>query len=374
MKRPPQPAQQHRGAALLMAMLTVMLVATLASAALWQQWRSIEIESAERQRTQLAWVLTGALDWTRLILQEDARSSGIDHLSEPWALPLAEARLSSFLAMDKNNNADTSSEAFLSGQISDQQALLNLNNLVDNGKRSDGWMRVLTRLFSQLNLPRSELTLLSDGLLRATQAAGTGNGNSNNNTNNGLTPLGRLQAPIDNSAGASQPDAPLLPQRVAQLVWLGVSAPTVAALTPYVTLLPGNTPVNLNTASAPVLQALVPGLDTVQAQQFVAQRAFAHFPTLTEAINALHVDSNALDTRWVSVSTRYFAVRGRLRLDDTTVQEVSLVERQSNRVQVLWRAREVLHDAPDNTGGLAPANTPANTPGSRPNAANPSLQ
>lgn len=32
--------RNHRGAALLAAMLTVTLVATLAATALWQQWRS----------------------------------------------------------------------------------------------------------------------------------------------------------------------------------------------------------------------------------------------------------------------------------------------------------------------------------------------
>ncbi|MEY2953604.1 MAG: hypothetical protein RLZZ401_1691, partial [Pseudomonadota bacterium] len=36
----------QRGAALLAAMLTVTLVASLASAALWQQWRSVEVEAA----------------------------------------------------------------------------------------------------------------------------------------------------------------------------------------------------------------------------------------------------------------------------------------------------------------------------------------
>jgi len=35
--------RNHRGAALLAAMLTVTLVATLAATALWQQWRSVEV-------------------------------------------------------------------------------------------------------------------------------------------------------------------------------------------------------------------------------------------------------------------------------------------------------------------------------------------
>lgn len=52
----------QRGAALLAAMLTVTLVATFAAASLWQQWRAIEVETAERARVQAAWILVGR--WT----------------------------------------------------------------------------------------------------------------------------------------------------------------------------------------------------------------------------------------------------------------------------------------------------------------------
>ena len=48
--------QRQAGAAILTAMLTVVLVATLAATALWQQWRGIEIEAAHRTRVQSAWV------------------------------------------------------------------------------------------------------------------------------------------------------------------------------------------------------------------------------------------------------------------------------------------------------------------------------
>jgi hypothetical protein len=45
MKRP------QSGAALLMAMITVALVAILAAGALWRQWRGVEVERAERARS-----------------------------------------------------------------------------------------------------------------------------------------------------------------------------------------------------------------------------------------------------------------------------------------------------------------------------------
>src|SRR5689334_5923452 len=120
--------RRQRGAALLTAMIIVTLIATLAASMVWQQWRAVQVEAAERARTQSAWILSGALDWARLILREDQRSGKVTALTEPWAVPLAEARLSTFLAADKDNNTDDGIEAFLSGSISDAQGRYNLTN------------------------------------------------------------------------------------------------------------------------------------------------------------------------------------------------------------------------------------------------------
>jgi general secretion pathway protein K len=354
-------------------MLTVTLVATFASAALWQQWRSVEIESAQRQRVQLAWVLTGALDWARLILQEDARSSQIDHLSEPWALPLAEARLSSFLAMDKNNT-DDAADAFLSGQISDAQASLNVRNLVEAGKRSEPSYQAFSRLFKLLDLPTTELDALVQGLVAADQAGGAAPAKPNlapgaasgltpsmlPSVANNVSPSSALSAPVAASpapfkAQASGP-VPLMPYRLEQLIWLGLSAQTVQALRPYVVFLPQKTPVNLNTASAKVIYALLPKLDMAMAQQMVQRRAAGNFANVPLALEAVQLSTSGVDIASLSVASQYFMVRGRLRLDTIAVQEVSLVERQGGAVKVLWRQREVIQDAQTNAGSANAAN------------------
>ncbi len=299
------PAQ--RGAAILLAMLTVALVATFAAAALWQQWRSVEVESAERTRTQLSWVLTGALDWARLILREDARTSQVDHLSEPWAAPLAEARLSSFLAIDKNNT-DDAMEAFLSGRITDQQGLLNFTNLLQDSKPSPADIRALARLFKLLNLPDEQLNALVGNLLAASA--------------------------LNGASGV------LVPTRFDQLGWLGLPTTTLQALRPYATLLPTRTQINLNTAPATVLAAAIDGLDIGQARQMVAQRALAHFDTVAQGLKAAQADLNKVDASQFSVASRYFAVLGQLRIGDTTVQELSLVVRDGTNVTVRWRERQ----------------------------------
>jgi general secretion pathway protein K len=311
---------RQAGAALLVAMIVVVLIATLASAALWQQWRAVEVESAERARVQSSWLLTGALDWGRLILAGDYRESPqVTSLSAPWAMPLAEARLSTFLAAG-GSGAAADSDAFLSGQMTDLQSRLNVMNLlVGDGIAA---LQRFERLFGELGLRAGELATLRDNLKRADAAMKAG----------------------DASAASA---APLLPRRFEQLAWLGVAPATLAALRPYVTVLPaGNAivPVNLNTASALVIYAALPGIDLATAQRLVAARDGAPFQN-TAAAGAL-LNLPAADLSWASVSSGYFEIRGRLRLDDVALEEVAVVRRQSagvrRGVSTLWRERTAL--------------------------------
>ena len=303
------------GAALLAAMLTVTLVATFAAAALWQQWRSVEVETAERARVQSSWILTGALDWARLILREDARSGGADHLAEPWAVPLNEARLSSFLAVDKTVT-DTEREAFLSGQIGDLQARLNVNNLIDGSALSEPALVSFARLFKQLGLPADQLQALASNLLAASQRTGQ----------------------------AATALTPLMPQHTDQLGWLGLRPEVLAKLSAYITLLPTRTPVNLNTASAEVIYASTPGLDLADAQKLVAARASQHFRTLADANAKLGTKALQFTESQHSVSTRFFGVSSSLRLDQSVVLERAILQRDGLTVRTLWRDRGVYTD------------------------------
>ncbi len=314
----------QKGAALLLAMLVVTLVATLASAALWQQWRATTIEAAERQRAQAGWILTGALDWARLILREDARgnrnSGNADHLGEPWATPLEEARLSSFLAADKNNNTDDMLQAFLSGEMIDLQSRINFMNVVrQSGQGAQAKAEVsepdrdtLVRLYQALGLPEGELNAAIDELVRTSNLAAS-------------DPL-------------PSPSA-LVPIKFAQLGWLGIGAASLAALEPHLTVLPTRTTLNLNTASLQALTAGIPGLDPARAQRLVSERARNPFKTLAEAARLLGDGAVQLSDLHHGTRSQFFEVRGRLRLDSTVIEERSLVERQDLNVSVRWRER-----------------------------------
>jgi general secretion pathway protein K len=316
----------QRGAALLLAMLVVTLVATLTSAALWQQWRATTIEAAERQRAQAGWILTGSLDWARLILREDARgnrnSGNADHLGEPWATPLEEARMSSFLAADKNNNIENTLQSFLSGEIVDMQSRINFMNVVvvrqnDQGTEiraevSEPDRDTLMRLYQALGLPESELSAAINELVRTRNLAAS-------------DPLPSASA--------------LVPIKFAQLGWLGISQASLAALEPHLSVLPTRTTLNLNTASLQALSASIPGLDAARAQRLVSERGLNPFKTVAKAAQLLDDGAVQLSDLHHGTRSQFFEIRGRLRLDNTVIEERSLVERQDLNVSVRWRER-----------------------------------
>jgi general secretion pathway protein K len=321
-RRPSSPAQ--RGAALLLAMLIMTLVTTLAAGMVWQQWRAIQVEAAERGRTQAAWILLGALDWARLILREDARNNANDprdHLGEPWAVPLAEARLSSFLAADRDNNSvaeNDSLDAFLSGSITDAQSRWNLRRLIDaEGKPDPREVKVLQRLCDQGGATGDCANRITSALAKAWPAAG------------------------------STSVAAIAPQRLSQLAWLGIDADTIKRIEPWVDVLPDlQAKVNVNTAPAEVIAAVVEDMSLGNAQRLVQDRQRTPLKDLGSptALGYFPVNPKRPLGEVLSVSTNFFIIQGRLRLEERVLEERSLVQRVQLEIVVKSRERVNLRE------------------------------
>jgi general secretion pathway protein K len=206
-------------------------------------------------------------------------------------------------------------------------------NLVQGGTVSEPWLRTFAKLFELLGLPAQELSRLVENLRFAADTS------------------------ADNRSGQF---APLMPQRVEQLTWLGLSPQTVAVLLPYVTLLPGTTPLNLNTASPEALCASVPTMGLADAQRLVTERDRTHFRSTNDAGRILGSEASFGEGRH-SVATRFFEVRGRLRLDQMVVEERSVLQRdRAGREGTVARTRR---GGPWRAGGRACAGRAATLTG-----------
>ena len=332
---------RQAGAAILLALLIMTLVATLAAGMVWLQWRGIEVEAAERTRGQAEWLLNASLDWGNLILKSSIRNGQVeDDLGQPWATPLAETKLSSFLSADGNHSAEGGPEAYLSGQITDAESKFNLYNLVAD----TSGLGSPTARFDEIN----RLKIICTAIGLSPEVATT--------LGSGMRDSWTAQ---QNAGGTGQAgNSVLMPVQLDDLAWYGLDAKTLKQLEPFVQLLPPAagqaaalttvTTINANTASAEVLMAALPGISRAQAQQIILARQTHPFGKLTEVWLAL---GRGAATPWapptgdppiqVDVKSHHFEIYGQLRLEQHVVRERSVVFRQDQfaPIQVLRRER-----------------------------------
>ena len=272
---------QQRGAAIISALLVVALSAILVSGMLWRQ--QVQIRRIENQRllSQAQWVARGALDWTRLILRSEGdTSAGITYLGGLWGVPIAKTRLSDFLGQIGEVRAEQGAATYLSGSIEDAQAKFNLRNLVSspapgvmqlNLEQIGAYQRLLVSLGVNSQLAKATAVQVRKSLSQsatrfqtATSAAST----TSSASSTAATPAveggatgGSFTDKPGLDEGEDKAGAPLQMTGVESLLDIpGFTPELVARLRPFVTMLPTVTAVNMNTASAEVIAAVVTGM------------------------------------------------------------------------------------------------------------------
>jgi general secretion pathway protein K len=243
---------------------------------------------------------------------------------------LEQARLSTFLAADRSDAlaAEASQEAFLSGRIVDLQSRLNVSNLLLDGKVHAPSLLAFRRLFELLGVSDRELAALVSNLKLAQGDAVAR-----------APAMAASAAPAPANEPAFATNAPLWPQDLAQLAWLGLSTRSLVLLQPFVTVLPIRTPVNLNTAPVEVVYACIEAFEMADAHRLVAARTVTHLATLDEAAKAGGNAAALFDAAQHSVGTRFFEILGRLQVAQDVVVEQTLVQREGLEVRTLWRRR-----------------------------------
>jgi general secretion pathway protein K len=341
---------QQAGAAIITALLVVALSAILVSGILWRQ--QIQIRRIENQRlvAQAQWVARGALDWTRLILRSEGDTApGVTYLGGVWAVPIAKTRMSDFLGKIGESGTEEGAQTYLSGSIEDAQAKFNLRNLVVvsapgllqlNVNQVKAFERLLTLLGLNGELAKDAALQLRAGLQRSAtrfqmssglpmMASGVQPPSFTGEGGNTFTDDPGLSGSDDNAA-----TAPLQMTSVDSLLSVpGFSPEIIARLRPFVTVLPTQTTVNMNTASAEVIAAIVPGMSVSNAQAVVSRRETAFFRNTGDvqlALAAAGIPAGAgVDPKIMDVTTSYFLVHGRVQYERAELDRTTLVYRDS---------------------------------------------
>nr|WP_042327220.1 type II secretion system minor pseudopilin GspK [Paraburkholderia ginsengisoli] len=339
---------QQQGAAIISALLVVALSAILVSGMLWRQ--QVQIRRIENQRllSQAQWVARGALDWTRLILRSEGdTSAGITYLGGLWGVPIAKTRLSDFLGQIGEVRAEQGAATYLSGSIEDAQAKFNLRNLVSspapgvmqlNVEQIGAYQRLLVSLGVNSQLARATALQVRNSLSRSAtrfQAVTSTSGSTAAATPN--IGGGATGGSFTDKPGIEDDDssavAPLQMTGVDSLLDIpGYTPEMIERLRPFVTVLPTVTALNMNTASAEVIAAVVPGMSQSAAQGFVASRQTVFFRNVGDVQLALRgsgVQSVAIDPAQMDVNSSYFLIHGRVQHERAEVDRTTLVYRDA---------------------------------------------
>jgi general secretion pathway protein K len=142
--------RRQRGVAVITALLLTTLAISIVASLFWQQ--QVQVRSMENQRLHLQtrWILRGALDWSTLVLRQDAYTNRYTALTQVWATPLAETRLDQYIERERVEGEVF--DASLSGNIVDATSRYNLRNLESGNRIDKAQLEIFQRLLTNLQI------------------------------------------------------------------------------------------------------------------------------------------------------------------------------------------------------------------------------
>jgi general secretion pathway protein K len=282
--------KNERGVALIVALLVVALATVLIAALLDRGELAAARTRNTLRETQAESYAKGLEDYAAHVLTQDLQQNSFDTANDIWAIPLPPTPVPG---------------GEISATMTDLNGRFNLNNLVVDGKtnpQQSDWEMIFGRLLLALKLDPSLEQNIEDWMSS------------------------------DSSPSDAWYTSQAVPYRRGQRIFSHVSelrlvkgfdGDTYNKILPYVSALPVNTTININTASVPVLMTMVAGM-TEQSAAAIWQQGHANIQQVS-ALPPPQPDHFNL----YSTQSSYFLARCDVTLDGLPFTFYSLIERPS---------------------------------------------
>lgn len=292
---------RQRGVALITAIVLVA-IATMIAVHLGTR-ASLDLRrTAGLHALEQGWhVALGAEAWSAEVLREDREDSETDHLAEQWAQPLPP------LPVDGGD---------VRGALEDMQGRFNVNNLrTAQGEVNEASLARFERLLEQAGADRRWARILADWLDSDT-VPGYPDGAEDGVYLSQVPPYRAANGPITSTTE--------------MLALPGMTLEEFARIRPYIAALPVGTRINLCTAKAPLLAALVQGgTDFGDAELLARNRRDGCFPTLADLQATLDPAQYQSLLPAISESSNWFRAITAVRIGTSELTLYSLIERNS---------------------------------------------
>ena len=303
--------RQH-GVALITALL-ITAIATIAAVAMASR-QQIDIRRTgniiDIDRADM--FALGAEEWARQVLRRDRKDNQTDNTEEDWATVLPPLSVEG---------------GVVAGKIDDMQGLFNVNNLVNNGAPSTVDRQIFERLLQNLDINVDIIDAVIDWI----------DTDDRQTFPNGAEDTEYLQLDVPYRTH----NGPLASPSELALV-KGLSYEDYTKIAPYICTLPERTTVNINTAPAQVLMAVVEGLSESEADQIIEDRTQEPFTDVNSFMAHNLVKDKTVNQNSIGVASSYFMINAAAEFDQGRISMYSLVYRNPNAdVEVIMRAQGV---------------------------------
>ena len=277
--------RRQRGIALLLAMLIVVIGATIAVNVSHEEKFTIRKSGHVHLLDRAQLYAVGLEDWARLYLREDREESEVDSLDEYWAQGIGGLPIEG---------------GYLTGYIEDEQARFNVNSLLN----SELAVNRFRRLCDNLGVDDRFIPALMDWIDQDFDVR---------------YPDG-MEENYDTYRVANREIAD-----ISELMLVHNMTPEIyQQLEPHITALPATAGLNVNTISAAVYQSLGEDLDTTA---FIEDRGEEPFDSVEEFIERMQIP---IEIEGLSVSTQFFRAHGQVVQGDLSYNVSTLVYRESS--------------------------------------------
>jgi general secretion pathway protein K len=303
---------EHRGVALITALLVVALATMAAVAMATRQQLDIRRTASLLHSEQAYSYVLGAESWAQVVLARDLQESEIDTLDEDWSTkpPVSVVEGGSVF-----------------GRIIDLQGRFNVNSLSGGaGPDSDAISRY-RRLLSLLELDEALVDPLVDWIDADIEVRFP----------DGAEDEAYLLLDTPYRA-ANQPLSDISELRLIK----GYTPEVIEKLRPHIVALPQATPINVNTASAEVLSLVAEELTRADGESLVEARGEEGFQSVDSFKQDPSLHGKEVDDGSLSVSSQWFLMVSEANIGDGRARLASLIQRSDRGVLVVRRQREFI--------------------------------
>ena len=285
------PHDRERGVALITAVLVVAIAAIIATSMMSRQNFDTRRTANIIHWDQAAAYALGAEQWAAIELGKDARQNNFDHLNEIWAHDLPPLPIEG---------------GSVNGKLDDLNGRFNLNSVLDPIQAER-----LGRLCQSLNIDPAFIPALQDWIDSDTEVRENG---AEDDSYTMLNPPYR-------AANRYLADSSEL------LLVRGVSVQDYNTLSFYITALPVESGINVNTASPLLIQSLTRDVTLADVERIVGMRAESPYQDIKDFVGDPAFAGKEIKEDHLSTGSQYFLLTADVLLGDAPLTLQSVLSR-----------------------------------------------